>query len=336
MNFSDFAKMLYPHIGKGQEIPAYVLSLIDMVMEDPSDKVDITASENDTYNPLSSLSTNLLNKIYNGERNISKKNASIVCNHFSKTKLVDVIHALPFDAQTQLCTSLAEKGVVATEDTVDERCAEICSQILHSLAAGVASVKMIPNAKVDEAGEKLKGVPVTTAYIQDGKVHIDGITIELPKQLQPPTDIAPHELPYIEQLLRAYADALNRNSIASSEVDTLPKRYRIDFADQRKAYYSADNAHHSAREIFENGESMFQDLKDDAYEGIKPTYWKDYDHGYARLIAVLEKITDTTLDKSDLSKVRGLISNLEKKGICQILVNDGTIESWVIDDDEAV
>ena len=116
-------------------------------------------------------------------------------------------------------------------------------------------------------------------------------------------------------------------------MDTLPKRYRIDFADQRKAYYSADNVHRSAREVFENGESMFQDLKDDAYEGIKPTFWKNYEHGYARLIAVLEKITNTTLDKSDLSKVRGLVSNLEKKGVCHILVNDGTIESWVFDDE---
>ena len=81
MNFSDFAKMLYPHIGKGKEIPAYVLSLIDMVMEDPSDEVDIASSENDTYNPLSSLSQNLLNKVYNGDRNISKKNASIICKN---------------------------------------------------------------------------------------------------------------------------------------------------------------------------------------------------------------------------------------------------------------
>lgn len=219
---------------------------------------------------------------------------------------------------------------------MDECCAEIFSQILHSLAAGVSGISTIPNATVPNADEKLKGVPVTTAYIQDGKVHIDGITIDLPKQLQPPTDIAPHELPFIEQLLRAYADALNRDSISSNDVETLPKRYRMDFTDQRKAYYSADNVHHSAREIFENGEAMFQDLKVDAYEGIKPTYWKDYDHGYARLIAVLEKITDTTLDKSDLSKIRGPISNLEKKGVCHILVNDGTIESWVIDDDEAV
>jgi len=27
--------------------------------------------------------------------------------------------------------------------------------------------------------------------------------------------------------------------------------------------------------------------------------------------------------------MRNLIGNLEKKGICHILVNDGTIESWV-------
>ena len=72
MNFSDFAKMLYPHIGRGQEIPAYVLSLIDMVMEDPSDKVDITSSENDTYNPLSSLSTTLGNTAQKSRRDTAR------------------------------------------------------------------------------------------------------------------------------------------------------------------------------------------------------------------------------------------------------------------------
>lgn len=51
--------------------------------------------------------------------------------------------------------------------------------------------------------------------------------------------------------------------------------------------------------------------------------------GYARLNAVLEKVTSTSLDRSILSQMRNLIGNLEKKGICHILVNDGTIESWV-------
>lgn len=44
---------------------------------------------------------------------------------------------------------------------------------------------------------------------------------------------------------------------------------------------------------------------------------------------MLEKITSTTLDSSVLSQMQHLIGNLEKKGICHILVNDGVIESWV-------
>ena len=66
------------------------------------------------------------------------------------------------------------------------------------------------------------------------------------------------------------------------------------------------------------------------------TYRKRYDTGYDRLIAVLEKITNTRLDLSTLVQIRNLIGNMERKGICHILVNDGTIESWVRRDAETV
>lgn len=333
MNFSEFAKMLYPYLGKGAEIPGYVLRLIDLIMENPFDEVSVKEDMNDKYNPLSSVSLNLLNKIYNGERKISRKKASVISSHFTREKLIDAINGLPIDAQTQLCVSLRKKGIEAEENTVDECCADLVGKILQELTFGVKEVKTASEPNIIGIDAKLKGIPATTVYVQDGKVHIDGTTISLPKQLQPPADIAPQELPFIVQLLCAYADALKRDSISCDEVDMLPRRYRTDLADQRKAYYSADSVYHSVREVFEDGESMFQDLKDDAYEGIKPTFLKDYDNGYARLVAVLEKITSTTLDKSDLSKIRGLISNLEKKGICHILVNDGKIESWVINDE---
>ena len=97
----------------------------------------------------------------------------------------------------------------------------------------------------------------------------------------------------------------------------------------RTAYYSAVSIERSVRDIFDDGEDEFIRLKDDAWHGINTTYWKDYSDGYARLNAVLEKITSTTLDSSVLSQMRNLIGNLEKKGICHILVNDGVIESWV-------
>ena len=60
------------------------------------------------------------------------------------------------------------------------------------------------------------------------------------------------------------------------------------------------------------------------------TYRRRYSDGYERLLAVLEKITSTTLDLTVLSQIRNLIGNLEKKGICHVLVNDETIKSWVV------
>ena len=53
-------------------------------------------------------------------------------------------------------------------------------------------------------------------------------------------------------------------------------------------------------------------------------------------VPFLKKITSTTLTKSALVNIIGLISNLEKKGICHMLVNDERIRSWVVIDDETV
>ena len=55
----------------------------------------------------------------------------------------------------------------------------------------------------------------------------------------------------------------------------------------------------------------------------------DYENGCERLRQVLIKITSTTLDKSTLSHIKNLIGNLEKKGLCHLLVNDNVIHSWV-------
>ena len=68
------------------------------------------------------------------------------------------------------------------------------------------------------------------------------------------------------------------------------------YKEQRMAYYSAVSIERSVRDIFDDGEDEFDRLKGDAWHGINTTYWKDYEDGYTRLNAVLEKITSTTLD----------------------------------------
>ena len=113
-------------------------------------------------------------------------------------------------------------------------------------------------------------------------------------------------------------------------IGTLSNALRRNFAEQRKAYYSAESVHRSVREVFSDGDKQFQALKTDAYDGISDTLFDDrHTSGYDRLLAVLDKVTNITLSKSSLMNIIGLIANLEKKGICHILVNDGTIKSWV-------
>ncbi len=332
MNFSEFAKILYPHIGNGEEYPDYVLSLIDSIMEEPSTEMEIGDSSNDKYNPLASLSRNSRSKIFNGDRQISKKNASFIYGHFNKTNFVDLVYTLTDDSKETLCVALAGFGINSPLHAVDEVCADIFGQILYKLSIG-EDPAVISEIRRDPKGKRITEVPISTVYYQDGKLYIGGETITLPEQLRPPDDIVQEKQPYIEQLFKAYADALGKESVTKEDIVTLPKRYRENYVDQCKSYYGADYIQHSVREVFDDGENQFNILKEDAHEGIKETYWGEYSNGYARLIAVLKKITSTTLSKSVLTQIRNLIGNLEKKGVCHILVNDGTIESWVVEDD---
>lgn len=329
MNFSKFAKLLYSYIGKGQAYPDYVLFLTNLIMRDPSSEKEILDEADDKYNPLASLGANALSKLYNGDRPISKKNAAIIHGRFDKTKFIDEIYGLPDDSKESLSQAVCEFGIKSTVDNVDEVCADIFGQLIYNLSLGYKEITITAAIKRDSSGKRISEVPITIVYFEDGKLHIGGETIELPEQLAPPDDIEPHEQAYINALCNAYADALSRECVTKNDIDTLPKRYQVDFTEQRKSYYSAESIQRSVREIYDDGENQFNILKDDAYEGIKETYWGTYPNGYERLRAVLIKITSTTLDKSKLSLIKNLIGNLEKKGICHILVNDDKIKSWV-------
>lgn len=174
-------------------------------------------------------------------------------------------------------------------------------------------------------------VPITPTRYDDATrtVFIGNETISLPIELASLSTIAPQEMPYINALCEVYAEKINQ-VVTPDTIDTLNPNLRRHYADQRKAYYSAESIHRSVREVFADGEKQFNILKDDAYDGISDTYIDDrHQTGYDRLMAVLDKVTNITLTKSSLVKIVGLIGNLEKKGICHILVNDEYIKSWV-------
>lgn len=160
-------------------------------------------------------------------------------------------------------------------------------------------------------------------------IYLGSEKIKLPVQLIPQEAIEKSELPYINALCEVYAEKLNQ-TVTPDIINSLSTSIKRNFAEQRKAYYSAESLQRSVREVYADGEYQFQNLKDDAYEGISPIYYDDrISTGYERLLDVLKQITSITLSKSALINIAGLIGNLEKKGLCHMLVNDDIIKSWV-------
>ncbi len=185
------------------------------------------------------------------------------------------------------------------------------------------------SAPTNEDGIPFVPVTPTRSDAATRTIFLGNETITLPVELTPLSAIAPHELPYVNALCEVYAEKINQ-VVTPDTLDSLPPRLHRNFAEHRKAYYSAESIHRSVREVFADGEKQFEALKTDAFDGISDTYYDDrHQSGYDRLLSVLNKITNTTLTKSTLMNIAGLIGNLEKKGICHILVNDDVIKSWV-------
>lgn len=185
------------------------------------------------------------------------------------------------------------------------------------------------SAPTDENGVPFVPVTPTRSDIQTRTVFLSNETITLPVELIPKSNISPHELPYINALCEVYAEKIAQ-AVTPDTIDILSPGLRHNFIEQRKAYYSAESIQRSVREVFSDGKKQFDALKADAFDGISDTYYDDrHVTGYDRLLSVLDKITNTTLTKSSLMNIAGLIGNLEKKGVCHILVNDNVIKSWV-------
>jgi len=181
----------------------------------------------------------------------------------------------------------------------------------------------------DENGHPLTPLVPTRYDRSKHTIYLGTEEISIPVELESQELLSSQDLPYIYALCDAYAEKLDC-VITPQSIDSLPDFYKKDLDRQRQSFYGAEYVHHSMREVFADGEQAFQDLKEDAYQGIEMTYYDpNHDSGYDRLRAVLDKITSITLNRSNLVNILGMIGNLEKKGICHILVNDDVIKSWV-------
>lgn len=321
MKFCDLVQFMHHNYEAKMNAAEFVKIVTDAILDD-------VALEKDSPNPLYGLGKSTLEAYYSGRLPISQKKASALTPRLDEAKFADFVNTYSFDALNHMKDKLAEFGFDIEPSEVGQTCANILAQIIRRRSEGLSDDVTSLTYQRMETGRCLKNIAPATIERRGDKLHISGEVITIHQELVP-DNVGNHELDYIRALYEAYAQKLNKEIFTADDVPSLPKRYAENYKEQRMAYYSAVSIERSVRDIFDDGEDEFGRLKDDAWHGVNTTYWKDYEDGYARLNAVLEKITSTTLDSSVLSQMRNLIGNLEKKGICHILVNDGVIESWV-------
>lgn len=322
MRFCDLAKLMHQYDESKTNAGEYVAVLIDAILDDES------LQKTNEPNPIYNLGKSTKEAYFSGRLQISRKNASAISPRIDEIKFADFVNNYSLDALDHIREKLSEFGFTVSALDVGQTLGNILGQIIRRRAEGLDDNVVTLTYKRIENGQLLKNIVPSTIVRRGDKLHIAGEEITI-NQLIMPDEIENHELDYIHALYEAYAEKLQKNTFTAADVSTLPKKYAENYKNQRIAYYSAISIERSVRDVFDDGENEFELLKNDAWEGINTTYWKDYDDGYSRLNAVLEKITSTTLDKSVLTQMRNLIGNLEKKGICHILVNDGVISSWV-------
>jgi hypothetical protein len=326
--FHEIAGELKTYMSPTERGGEFVIWLVGETLRDPMTEEEVKLAENDEYNPMAPhMSLNMADQILEGKTKfISKARAGLICSRYDGQVFADEIDNLYDANKDHLQNFLAERGLDVERDELGSAVQDILDQIFHGLAKGIHDVEI--KLTIHDPKPSIKNLAADRIYCENGKLFIDGDVIELPVKLSD-AQIYDFEAGYISALCDAYAEVLSRDNVTVDDIPKLPKKYQKNFYEQRKAYLSAESIQRSISEVYEDGKNQFDILKDDAYNGVKTTYYDDFDNGYRRLLEVLKKISDVQLTKSKLSLIKNLIGNLERLGIVHILVNDKTITSWV-------
>lgn len=321
MKFCELAHFMHHHYVESMTSGDFVKVLFDAIFDE-------SELDRDEFNPLYKLSRPTLESYYNGRRKISQKIASSITPRISEVTFSDFVDQYSVDALTYMADELVDYGFDVKVDEVGTAIADIFSQMIRKRAQGFSDDVTSLSYKRVQSAKRLKDVDPASIERRGDKLHVAGEVISL-YPFKMTEESMEQELGYIRALYEVYAEKLGKEKFTFEDAVSLPKNIAENHKEQREAYCRALTVERSVRDIFDDGDDEFELLKDDAWHGINTTYWQQFPDGYARLNAVLEKITNTTLNGSVLSQMKGLINNIEKKGICHILVNDGVITSWV-------
>ncbi|HAS3626200.1 restriction endonuclease [Vibrio cholerae] len=141
-----------------------------------------------------------------------------------------------------------------------------------------------------------------------------------PRVPKAPTTVEAHEKLYLHELLDAFSEVSGKQINLSNVTDDFD--YNSEFRSARNNYFSADALEKFSRDWLPNG---FEDLKDECYEAISPTFRQKHSDGYEKYLKTSEAAVNINYTSHPLVHY---IKTQDKKGLCHHLVNDQIIR-WV-------
>ena len=244
---------------------------------------------------------------------------------------------------TCLLTSLVRFSVLETDN---EDCKngirEIPRDFVKSFVGKAATVEL------DEASVIIRWpggelhTPANRRHITDAEILSDVNTLKemlskykRPDPLPVPVTIDDSEMIYVEALYDAYASAEDVPKYTRRDVER-HRRYKKDFAYQRKCYYATETIRRSLQDALLPIEyKEFDEMREEVKAGILPKLIPPYDNGYLRLCAVTGQAASVPITRSQIALLPGWIGAAEKVGMCHMLANKKEIQ-WVDEDDGVV
>lgn len=244
---------------------------------------------------------------------------------------------------TYLLTSLVRFAILETDNN---ECADGIREIPDKFVSGFP--KSAAPIELDEPGIIIKwpdgelNTAATRKYISDDEIRndVDVLKKMLSKYKKPdllpvPLVVDETEMVYVEALYAAYASAEDVPKYTRRDVDR-NRRYKKDFAYQRKCYYATETIRRSLQDALLPIEyKEFDEMREEVKEGISPVMIPSYDNGYKRLTAVTSQAALVPITRSQIALLPGWIGAADKVGMCHMLANRKEIQ-WVDEDDGTV
>lgn len=232
MYFHEMAEELKTYMAPSERGGIFVVQLVGDTLRAPMTDEEEKMALDDKFNPLAyGMSLNMQDQIYEGKKYISKDRAGLICSRYDGADFAEVIDNLYDADKDHLQTFLARRGIAVEIDELGSAMQDIMSQIFHDLSKGIHDVDI--QLTIHEPKPNIKNLAENRIYFEDGKLIIDGETIELAIQLDE-SQIYEFESGYISALCNAYAEALSRDEVTVDDIPNLTRKYQMNFYDQRR------------------------------------------------------------------------------------------------------